>query len=533
MQALGLFPALDSGIIELDYPRSSVDQEPDKKSKDTSIGGLFVVQDPPTIIGIRSAAGHRATIVDARNYVDCGMDDLAEWTDHARTPLADSPIGSHRAIERLSRDCLIVRSYLVSLLDLWHEHDFGQWRWTVGGLALAAFRHRLMPHPPVIHQDAEVRALEREGYRGGEVIVPYVGTIPGTTYAVDVTSLYPHIMRTTLMPVKLVHYINLTDWQVGPPPGELGDVIAEVAVDTGTDSAMVKTATGAMQVSGRYVTVLAGPELDNAHHRGWVRAWKRAAIYKLEPIFRDYVDTLWPLRQRYLEQGNRLGAKLIKLMLVSLYGKFGQYGYKMEPRPEKIAPRPWQQWRELDAASASARQFLSIGERVYEESRGDTHPMAAVAIAAYVTAAGREYMRMLRGLAGERHWYYQSTDSLILDQVGIDKLHSLGLIGPNILGRLRVEHQGEDTRVDGAHDYQIGGHRVVGWRSVAAVESEPGVWVQTETESLRLACRHDPMAGSIVNEQRKTRMDSAVVGRIGPDGWTSPVELDCWPPELR
>jgi hypothetical protein len=375
--------------------------------------------------------------------------------------------------------------------------------------------------------------MERESYRGGEILVPYVGTIPGQTYAVDVTSLYPHVMRTSLYPVKLIQHVELEEWRAGPPPGEPLAQIAEVAVDTNGAAATIKTTTGSLRVTGRYVTTLVGPELERACLDGWVVGWRKQCTYALEPIFRSYVDTLWPLREKYLQEGDKLGAKFIKLLLVSLYGKFGQFGYKMEPRPGKVAPRKWQQWREIDAVTHDARSYVSIGERVYEESRGDTHPMAAVAIASYVTAYGREYMRALRLHSGERHWYYQSTDSLILDQTGIDNLHGLGLIGPGVLGRLRIEHDGVDTRVDGAHDYYIGGHRCVGWRSAQAIEADPGVWYQDETESLRLACRHSPIEGSIVNEQRKQRQDSGVVDRIGPDGWTTPVTLDCLPPSLR
>lgn len=533
MQALGLFPALDSGLIELDYPRASVDAEPDKTSRDSAVGGLFVVQDPPVIIGIRSAAGHRATIVDARNYVDCTMDELSRFIDRKRLESSAWPDKPPSPIERLARDCQIVRDYLLALIDIWHRHDLGMWRWTTGGLALGAFRHRLMPHPPQVHDDIEVRAMEREGYRGGEVLVPYVGDVPGTSYAVDVTSLYPHVMRTNMYPVKLIDYVCLKDWHPGVPPGEPIAQLAEVAIDTGDEPVTIKTATGSLRVQGRCTMVLCGPELERACLDGWVRGWRRLANYAMAPIFRDYVDTLWPLRQKYLDEGDVLGAKFIKLLLVSLYGKFGQYGYKLTPRPNVIAPRKWQQWKVVDATTRVAKSYISIGERVYEESRGDDHPMAAVAVAAWVTSYGREYMRCLREHAGVHHWYYQSTDSLILDQTGLDNLYSLGWVGANTLGRLRVEHQGEDTHIDGAHDYYVGGHRVVGWRSAQAIETEPGIWTQSETESLRLAYRHAPEEGCIVNEQRKQRQDSGVVGRVGPDGWTIPVTLDCLPPSLR
>jgi len=532
MQSLGLFQALDSGMIELDYPGSAKTSADAERPARPGPGGLFVVADPPTIIGIRDRAGRRATIIDTRNYVDCSMDDMAIFLDRLRVDLADENRFGNRQVERLAHDAGLVCDFILKLLSIWAENDLGMWRWTVGGLAMSAFRHRLMPHPPVVHDDVEIRGLERESYRGGEILLPFIGRIPGPISQVDVTSLYPHVMRCGVFPQKLVNGVILGEYRAGPPPGDPQEQIAEVALNTGNESYGLLTKTGIQAVCGRFTATLAGLELERAVADGWVVGWKRLAVYKCRPLFREFVDCLWPLRARYLEQGNKIGAKLIKLMLVSLYGKFGQFGYSLEARPAKIAPRAWQTWREITVGEPDPRQFLSIGERVFEELTNDNHPAASIAIASFVTSAARVYMREMRAIVGARNWFYQSCDSLLVNRNGLAALHSAGLIGQAELGKFRVETTAESCEVLGAHDYSVGAKRIVGWKSGQAVETSPGSWQQVEQERLKHACRHSPEEGYRVLEQRKVRVESTMIGAVGEDGWTMPTRLDWGPYDL-
>lgn len=532
MQLLGLFHALDTGVIELDFPGSPQERQEPQRPKAESVGGLFVTSDPPVIVGIRDKNGKRATIVDTRNYVDASMSDLADWTRRERKSVESAPVDSPNAIERLAVDCDTVRWFMLDLLKLWDHHDLGKWRWTVGGLSMAAFRHRFMPVAPIMHDDSEVRELERRSYRGGEIRVPYVGSVPGTAYQVDVTSLYPKVMRDGWFPQKLVGFVRLPAYRPGPPPGDPAEQIAEVAIDTGLTPFSLKTRDGSMTVCGRFQTVLAGIELDRACTSGMVRGWRASATYKLAPLFREYVDGLWPIRQRYLAEGNMIGAKLFKLLLVSLYGKFGQYGYQLVPRPGKQAPRKWQSWHETPSDGGKPRAFISVGWHVFEELKNDTNQLAAIAISSFVTAIGRAYMDDCRATCGNENVFYQSTDSMILNRTGLDRLRHGGMVAESELGKFRIEAQGENTAITGAHDYAIGGKRVAGWKSQEAVALGDGRWIQTDVESLHRACRHEPTPGAIVNQEIRQRLGTHCVATILPDGWTTPHALDWGPTDL-
>lgn len=526
IQALGLFPMLDSGFISLDYPGATKTPADSIAEKTNGVGGLFVVADPPTIIGIRSRAGFRATIVDTRNYVDATVAELSEFTNHKRCEIEPGEESAGRLVERLARDSLIVRDFILRLLQVWKVNDFGMFRWTIGGLAMSAFRHRFMSYPPDLHNDAEVKKLERAAYRGGEIVCNFIGKSVGKCHQIDVTSLYPHVMRTGLFPVKLINYVSLKRFRVGRPPGDPCEQIAEVALDVGAQPFSLKTNDGTMRVCGRFTTYLCGAELESAIQTGSVIGWRKLAIYKLEPLFRSYVDGLWPLRKQYQIDGNKIGDKLIKGMLVSLYGKFGQFGYGMEPRPAKCAPRSWQQWQEGNGVDVPIRNYVSIGLNVFQVVAEDNNPNSAIAISAFVTAAGRAYMESMRDFAGYQNVMYQSCDSLIVNQMGLDNLDRLGLIGQGTLGLFRVEESGDDCTIDGSHDYSIGDKRIAGWRSGAAVEVGEDSYIQTETESLRRACLHTPVDGYAVHTVKKTRRDVIEVGRIGPEGWTYPVRID-------
>lgn len=532
MQAMGLFGALDNGWVELDYPGSSKGSADSDQVKKPGAGGLFVVSDPPVIIGICSRGGHRATILDVRNYVDCSMDELATFTETARVPLrADGSDGTHQ-VNRLAVDALIVREFLLRLLTLWESNDLGKWRWTAGGLSMAAFRHRLMPFPPVLHDDIEIRALERRSYRGGELIVPFIGRPAGHCFQLDINSLFPHVMRCGLFPEKLVNGVQLNEFRLGPPPGDACEQIAEVALDVGEKGFTLKTDNGSLRVKGRFVATLAGLELDRAKCDGEIVGWRQVAVYKLRPLFREFVDTMWALRQKYTAAGDSLGRKFIKLLLVSLYGKFGQYGYSLVPRPDKQALGPWQSWREPDNATGEARSFVSIGLKVFQEVSKDNHPQAAIAIASFVTAAARMYMNDMRAMAGAQNVFYQATDSLIVNIEGLTRLNNAGLIGNDVLGKFRIESEGDDCQIDGSHAYRIGGKLVAGWRSAQARQVQGSEWRQVETERLKVACRHSPEDGVRVYESSRYRTDHTTIGKVGPGGWVEPVALTWGPTAL-
>ena len=163
-----------------------------------------------------------------------------------------------------------------------------------------------MPFPIHIHNKEEVLELEREAYHGGRTSVFYQGTIEDkAVYYVDVNSMYPYVMKRYYYPIEaheVKHSVSLgrlTEWL------DKYSVIADVLVNTDEPVYQIKKKVHSYHPTGVFRVTLCTPELQYAlAHNHIVRVY-RAVYYNNAPIFRDYVDYFYALKQQYGADGNK------------------------------------------------------------------------------------------------------------------------------------------------------------------------------------------------------------------------------------
>ena len=119
------------------------------------------------------------------------------------------------------RDVEIVERALEELLRWWSANDYGKFRWTAPGLAMAAYRHRFMRQEITFHDHQNVRQLERQSYFGGQLEAYWIGPIKQKVWQYDVVSLYPAVMRGNLYPVRLRDFDLATPLREEKPEGEI------------------------------------------------------------------------------------------------------------------------------------------------------------------------------------------------------------------------------------------------------------------------------------------------------------------------
>ena len=183
-----------------------------------------------------------------------------------------------------------------------------------------------------------VAAAEEDAYHGGRTDVFWRG-IPkskdGMVRKYDVNSMYPSVMLAR-MPVQfnglageeelLNGLDNFTDGASGK------DIyLARVTVK------IPKTGLGfigweGVPIFGRGLTFPVGtytiwawqPMLAIAHRQGWIIKTHKVFKYRARAIFRDFVQEIYGLRKAAKEEGDAPKALLLKYLMNSLYGKFGQ-----------------------------------------------------------------------------------------------------------------------------------------------------------------------------------------------------------------
>ena len=415
---------LDRGTLIL----SDRDLSPEEKRKHpkrrTPWDGLLIADDPPTVFQLRHREGGTIYFVDTLNYWRTSLEKLGQSVGLAKLAMPGFDADDATWSEYCERDVEVVERAVCGLISWVRDNDFGKFRFTGPSQAMAAYRHRYNQGGIELHDLRPVRRLERAAYYGGRLEMFRAGKIRQKTYELDVASMYPYVMREGAYPCQLIG----SSWHRGhptPAPEELDETYAaEVRIKDTTQSFPLRCRQGTIYPIGEYWTYLCGAELQRAVEAGSIREVGKWSRYKCRPLFREWVDDLWSLRQRYEREGNNLQATFVKLLLNSLYGKFGQKSVEWveSVKPDEF-PR-WGQHSQYRVESGRREHYRVLADRCQQKVDADEHALAFPAIAAWITAAAREHLRNLMVTAGPKNVYYCVTDALYCNQAGFDRLAS-------------------------------------------------------------------------------------------------------------
>lgn len=484
------------------------------------VGKYWFAEDAPTSFVYATRRGAGLLLLDAWNVLPLTESQLADMLGPDARLQRQEVIatGGERDRARVLLDH--VRDAVLRFYDTVKAQDLGNPAKTLAAQALNAFRHRLMPHAVFIHDHAGALQLEQDAYHGGRTECFRVGAYNGRFYKLDVNSMYPAVMWRHEFPVKLRRY-----WGGGVSVDLLRHyvkryyVIADVQVRAAEPRYPYVEHGRTLYPVGEFPTVLCQASLLDALARDEIVSCQRAALYVAAPVFRDFVDYFWRQRALAQREGREQDATIYKLLLNSLYGKFGQRRTPVlheEPcDPDKFTMGyAWHQGRRY-------LQWWCFGKHVTFDAQRELAHSAFPAIAAGVTDLARQYLWWLCLAAGEQHVYYCDTDAVIVDEEG--KTALLGLMGSG-LGELKVEQAGTRLEIRAPKDYTL--DSVVkrkGIRADARYNNQTGEWEQRQEQQFRGGLR----AGSLETITVKTvgvKEGRDIIGRtVSGDGLTHPL----------
>lgn len=518
----GLTYQFEQAKVVIDWPRSTRQRETNLDDE-PHCQGLCVLENPPTILACRCIeSSGRFVIVDSCNWFTLPFTDLAKGCGMERLPEPKETDSMEDWWQRCKRDCEITFMSFAELMRWVKTENMGMFRYTAAAQSMAAFRHRFMNHDILVHDNPKVKALERRGYYGGRTEVFRLGTISETCHQLDVNSLFPSVMYDSFVPFLLHRSEFVPCYSDTLPHINWADSIAEVELQTAAANFPERTAKLTIYPTGYFRTVLAGAELEHAFNAGYVKAVRSWAEYKTAILFRDYVETLWRMRQGYKSTGNLLYDLFTKRLLNSLYGKFGQKGPKWVNVNNTMAALPWSRWTEGDGLTGQRVEFRSVGWQVQRQTDNEEIEGSFVAISAFITAAARRRMDWLRWIAEPKNVYYQGVDSLIVNNDGFARLNDYGYVSETDLGKLRLQLSFNTGEIYGCNDYVLGTKTVVSGRSLDWELSETGSILQRKMASV--AHLFNGVSVDSVHETLDTwgRVSSYQKGEVQADGWIKP-----------
>ena len=392
--------------------------------------------------------------LDNMNYFNTSLAELGKSIGIAKLNMPEVAAPDAEWFTYCRRDVYVMVKAWDALLEFIKGCNLGSFGRTIPSQALNAYRHRFMPSPILIHDNSKAVDLERQAYFGGRVECFRLGAMRGQPfYRLDVNAMYPYIMAKEKYPFRLRGVVETPSLDYLLTQLKTQAVIAQVRVKVDKPCIPHRYNGRLCFPIGEFDTTLPTPELKLAIKEGYFITAYQAAIYDQASLFSSYVNYFYQLRLQYQQQGNIAFAYLCKLMLNSLYGKFGQ---KLEVW-EKIAEvefHPDKYWREWDADDEKWYSYRSINGVIERATGFEEGFNSLVAIPSHVTSYARCYLWSLMTQAGHENVYYCDTDSVIVNQAGYLNLNCV--MDSYKLGYLKLECKSSHLTLNNVKDYRLG-----------------------------------------------------------------------------
>ena len=402
------------------------------------------------------------------------------------------------------------------------DNMIGRLCYTKASTAMAAYLFRHYHYPIYIHNNAEAINLERESYKGGRCECFVIGDLSGQPfYVFDVNSLYPYVMQKHNFPTKYVKLHHDLTPETLPKVLDEFAVVAKVVINTTEPVYAIKRGRTIFPV-GTFETTLCTPELLYALNHGHVVKVLDAVTYEQEPIFQSYVDTMYGLRQDFKIRQNKEYEQIVKYLLNSLYGKFGQKAEEWV----KIGDVPGEPDREELVYNLNPRKITRLryllGELFERKGCGEAYN-SFPAIASHVTAYARLYLWELMQACGHGNYVYCDTDSLMVTDVGRDNLAPY--LSPTELGKLKLERTVNQLIIRGLKDYSADEKVVIKGVRKSARQVSDGVYTQEQWPSFKGIFKSTDANTYVVKHVTKHLTRKYTKGDVGDDGVVTPFVL--------
>ena len=472
----------------------------------------------------------RITIVDNMNIFPFSLEQIGADLGYPKLHVDFETVDDDTLSIYCFRDVEILICAWAKWLEFIKSEDLGNFAKTIAGQSFNAYRHRFMKAQIMIHDREETLKHERRAYCGGRTECFWVGRRQGVkTYKLDVNSMYPYVMKEYSYPVAAVHTVRNMPLTKLSKLLEDFLVIADVVISTDEPAYVRKDPAGLFFPVGEFETTLCTPELKYALDNWHIVSVGQVSWYKHDYIFRDFVDYFYNKRLEAKTAGQTAYALFYKLILNTLYGKFGQliYGWKVIDNCDLGIYRQ----EKVYNAKTGKVTYYRYHDGVVEESMEPEEAFNSFpAISAHVTAYARMYLWQLIMTAGRKNVLYVDTDSLFVTEEGLANLRTF--IDPKRLGALKVEGETDYLEISAPKVYRFGLEtKTKGIRDNALYKGD-GFYVQDQWTRLGTRVKHQLGEVYLIRKIEKHLSYEIRKGTVTVSGWIEPIRLELPAPSL-
>ena len=379
----------------------------------------------------RSHSRQNLLFLDSMNFLKTSVRQLGEMFDCPKLDIDFEKATFEEMEIYCKRDVEILAKTVNWIIEFHKQYDVPM-SLTFPQFTYRLYRKRYLPTTLKQTTNELSMTLERLSYMGGRTEV-FDFNRYSFAYVYDFNSLYPSIMNNNIFPVSVVReimpscargfsFIELFD-EISIAHENNQGVIAEVTLD------LPKSKIGIVPVryndklcfpNGQFTTALCSPELKMIQE--YITEIKQLVVYEMKDIFSEYIYYCYEERQKAKDENDEIMNWFWKLLMNSLYGKFGQRRYRDIPRPEYD--------NLYDFATSGLHEngqlknLTWLGGQAIEKKTSALNLNSFVAISSFVTSYARA--KLYRYLSKYPDTIYCDTDSLFLPNQEIESSDFLG-----------------------------------------------------------------------------------------------------------
>jgi len=426
-------------------------------------------------------------------------------------------------LEYCERDVDIVQKAMNAWFDFIKAGGYGGYALTIPSQAFKAFRCKFYHYMIYPHKHKGMKKLERRAYFGGRTENFYQGEFKsGPFVKLDINSNYPDVMRNNSFPTRLYDLFGDISIEHLREILEIYLVIAEVVVNTNENVYPVRFDNKVIFPVGEFKCVLCTEALQYAINHKHLLKINRGGMYEGRFIFKSYVDHFYPLKTRAKKEGDTLHLAQVKLMLNSLYGKFGEHHILYEKREEFDGPDCYRR-----IVTATGEGIIGIETKLLNLVQSPTGEEDTAhtfyAICAHVTEYARFLLWRIFRQIGMSHIYYCDTDSLIIRKKYLYLIKSL--LDDWRLGALQNEGESEAIFLGAPKWYRFNDKWTRKGLPASAKMTGINTWEYTTFTKSASMIKEGKASGIVRKKVTKTYSLEINKGKINAFGQIAPFRL--------
>jgi hypothetical protein len=422
------------------------------------------------------------------------------------------------------RDAEILEKVMNGWFHFIKDNNLGNFGLTLPSQAFNAYRHRFMDQLIYMHRPGQPEQLERKSYKGGRVECFFIGKAPKDTYyKIDINSMYPYIMKNREFPYRCMYSLKNPDIRRLPKWLKNHCVVAEVDIETNDPVYPIHYDQKTIFPIGKFKAVLTTPSLKYAYDHNHIKSLGQVALYNKANLFSDYIDFFYTKRKKYQAEGNLIYRECCKVLMNSLYGKFGQ-----KLRLQKTVPyydnEIIKREMVIDSRDGSVKQVITFGGKIRTTEIKEVESFNSFcAIASHVTDYARMLLWKYMQRAPAKTLFYCDTDCLIVNQEGFEIYKNE--LDPTELGRFKIEDESSTLEIRGLKHYRMGKE----WKRKGirkqAVQLAENVFIMDIWPGFPLVFDRKLDQPYVVHKQIKKLSGLYTKGDVQENGWVTPIRL--------